>query len=237
MQLVITTKWSKTMRAVIYIRVSTNQQAKDGVSLKAQENKLIKYCEFQGLEVVKILRDEGFSGSNGNREGYIKLMEMIYNKEIDAVCVYSLSRFGRNTVEVLNSVEKMNKNNIQFHSLTEKIDTTTPMGRFFLTTLAGLGQLEREQLAERTKSALQHKKENNERIGQIPYGYDLDKDGIHLIENDREQRVIKLVVKLRNKGLSFQKIANELSKRECRNKAGRIKWNHSQTSRIFKSVA
>ena len=110
------------MKTILYIRVSTTQQVNDGISLEAQEQRLIQYCEFNGLEVVGILKDEGLSGSNANREGYRKLMDMVMTKEIDAVAVYSLSRFARNTVEVLKSIELMNKNNIQFHSLTEKID-------------------------------------------------------------------------------------------------------------------
>lgn len=225
------------MRAALYIRVSTTQQATEGVSLKAQRERLLKYCEFNGLEVVEIIEDKGLSGSNNQREGYKTLMKLVTSSQIEAVCVYSLSRFARNTVEVLNSIEKMNNNNIQFHSLTEKIDTTTPTGRFFLTTLAALGQLEREQLAERTRAALQHKKSNNERIGQIPFGYELSSDGVHLIENEREQKIIKLVLSLRGLGYTYKAIAEELEQRQLKNKANRVNWSITQVSRIVKKSA
>ena len=221
------------MKTILYIRVSTTQQVNDGISLEAQEQRLIQYCEFNGLDVVGILKDEGLSGSNANREGYRKLMDMVKTKEIDAVAVYSLSRFARNTVEVLKSIELMNKNNIQFHSLTEKIDTTSPTGRFFLTTLAALGQLEREQISERTKDALAHKKSKGERTGGIPFGYELDEDGIHLIENQREQSIISIVLSLKELGYSYRNIAKELENRGLKNKAHRIKWSATQIFRIL----
>lgn len=225
------------MKAALYIRVSTNQQATEGVSLKAQRQRLIKYCEFNGLEVTEIIEDSGLSGTDTNREGYKQLMKLVSDSNVNAVCVYSLSRFARNTVEVLNSIEKMNKNNIQFHSLTEKIDTTTPTGRFFLTTLAALGQLEREQLAERTRAALQHKKSNSERVGSIPYGYELSSDGVHLIENEREQKIIKLVLSMRALGYSYQRIANELSNKGLRTKRNHTNWGAKTVYNIYKSNA
>lgn len=225
------------MKTILYIRVSTTQQVNDGISLEAQEQRLIQYCEFNGLEVVGILKDEGLSGSNANREGYRKLMDMVMTKEIDAVAVYSLSRFARNTVEVLKSIELMNKNNIQFHSLTEKIDTTSPTGRFFLTTLAALGQLEREQISERTKDALAHKKSKGERTGGIPFGYELDEDGIHLIENQREQSIISIVLSLKELGYSYRNIAKELENRGLKNKTHRIKWSATQIFRILQKQA
>lgn len=225
------------MKTILYIRVSTTQQVNDGISLEAQEQRLIQYCEFNGLEVVGILKDEGLSGSNANREGYRKLMDMVKTKEIDAVAVYSLSRFARNTVEVLKSIELMNKNNIQFHSLTEKIDTTSPTGRFFLTTLAALGQLEREQISERTKDALAHKKSKGERTGGIPFGYELDEDGIHLIENQREQSIISIVLSLKELGYSYRNIAKELENRGLKNKTHRIKWSATQIFRILQKQA
>lgn len=225
------------MKAALYIRVSTNQQATEGVSLQAQKQRLIKYCEFNGLEVSEIIEDKGLSGSSNNREGYQRLMKLVTDNDIKAVCVYSLSRFARNTVEVLSSIEKMNNNNIQFHSLTEKIDTTTPTGRFFLTTLAALGQLEREQLAERTRAALQHKKSMNERTGQIPFGYELAEDGIHIIENEREQKIINIVLSLRELGYTYKAIAKELENRNYKNKANRVKWSITQVSRIVKKAS
>jgi DNA invertase Pin-like site-specific DNA recombinase len=221
------------MKTIIYIRVSTSQQAAEGISLEAQKQRLLQYCNFNGLDVVSVISDEGLSGSNSNRQGYQELMNLVKTKQVEAVAVYSLSRFARNTIEVLKSIEVMNKKNIQFHSLTEKIDTTSPTGRFFLTTLAALGQLEREQISERTKDALAHKKSKSERVGQIPFGFELDEDGIHLVKNEREQKIINLVLSLRSSGFTYKNIAAELEKRGIKSKVNKIKWGATQIRNII----
>ena len=224
-------------KAVIYIRVSTTQQVEDGVSLDTQAAKLKQYCELNDLDVVEIISDNGISGKTTNRPGFQKVMNMRNNKSVDVIAVYSLSRFARNTIDTLNIVENMNKKAVSLYSFTEKIDTSSAIGRFFLTTLASLAQLEREQLAERTKAALQYKKSNNERIGQIPFGKQLNADGTHLENNPNEQQAIKLVFQLRSDGLSYAAIASELERRNIANKAGLSKWNKSQIFRIIKKAA
>jgi DNA invertase Pin-like site-specific DNA recombinase len=150
----------------------------------------------------------------------------------DAVVVYSLSRFARNTVDTLKYIEMMNKKSIAFHSLTEQIDTTTPIGRFFLTTLAALAQLEREQIAERTRSALQFKKKNGERVGQIPFGKKLGDDGRSLVDDQSEKRIIGIVKRMRKRGRTYQQIAIALVDGGHKNKGGNVNWNTTQICRI-----
>ncbi len=221
------------MKAILYTRVSTTKQVVDGVSLENQERRLHQYAGLHNYNDLDLITDEGFSGKNTNRLGFNQVMQLVKENKCNAVIVYSLSRFARNTVDTLKCIELMNKKEIAFHSLTEQIDTTTPIGRFFLTTLAGLAQLEREQIAERTKSALQHKKSKGERVGQIPFGKKLDVDGITLIDDEQEMKVIQLVKRLRKQGKSYQKIADELIKRRFKNKFGNVKWNSTQICRIL----
>lgn len=225
------------MKAAIYIRVSTTMQVNEGVSLDAQTTKLLQYCELNNFEVMEIISDAGLSGKNTNRPGYLKLMELVKSKQIDAVVVYSLSRFARNTVDTLESINTMNKKGVQFHSFTEKIDTSSSIGRFFLTTIASLSQLEREQLAERTTAALQYKKTQNERVGQIPFGWQLCSDGVHLEHNQAEQQAIKFIKDLHATGFSYNEIAMELELRQITNKSGIVKWNKTQIYRIINKAA
>jgi hypothetical protein len=106
-------------------------------------------------------------------------------------------------------------------SITEKIDTTTGMGRFFFTTIAALAQLERDQISERTRLALAHKREMQERVsGHIPYGYSLAKDGVCLIEDRREQRAIQKIHRLREAGLSTRQIGREMDRFGLRPRQG-----------------
>lgn len=224
------------MKAILYIRVSTAKQVKEGDSLEMQENKLRKYAELKGFDEIEVITDAGLSGKNDNREGYQKVMEAIKEKKTNAVIVYSLSRFARNTMDTLNAINLMTKKRVAFHSLTENIDTTSPMGNFFITVMAGLAELERKQIGERTKAVLQTKRDKGERVGQIPFGKKLDKKTGKLVDHKTEQRAIEIVKELHKNGLSYAKIADELEQRNLFNKSGRANWNKTQVFRILQKV-
>ena len=143
---------------IIYIRVSTSQQAENGLSLENQLKRLREYCKYHGFQNIIEISDEGISGKSTNRPGFQKMIELAKKHQIDNVIVYSLSRFARNTIDTIKTMNLFNKLDVSFHSITESLDTSTAIGRFFISTLASLSQLEREQIGERTKSVLQMKK-------------------------------------------------------------------------------
>ncbi|MBF0467249.1 MAG: recombinase family protein, partial [Nitrospirae bacterium] len=124
---------------------------------------------------------------------------------------------------------------IALHSLSENLDTSTPTGRFMLKVMGAMNELEREQIGERTKSALQYKISRNERAGQIPYGWTLSEDGKTLIENQREQEAIKRVVALKEKGYTLRAICIELTK-EGYKPAGKT-WHPQSISNILRRAA
>lgn len=223
------------MNAILYTRVSTTKQAQEGDSLDAQESRLRQYATFRGFDTVDVISDEGLSGKTTARPGFQRIMDAVNARTVDAVIVYSLSRFARNTVATLEAIDTMNRKGVAFHSLTEQLDTTTPVGRFFVTTLAGLAQLEREQIGERTRTVLQFKRANGERVGQIPFGFRLDGD--RLVEDENEQHAIALVGELRNAGMTYAGIAERLEAQHISNKAGRVKWTKQQIHRILHRVA
>lgn len=223
------------MKAILYTRVSTTKQAQEGDSLDAQESRLRQYATFRGFDTVDVISDEGLSGKTTARPGFQRVMDAVNARTVDAVIVYSLSRFARNTVATLEAIDTMNRKGVAFHSLTEQLDTTTPVGRFFVTTLAGLAQLEREQIGERTRTVLQFKRANGERVGQIPFGFRLD--GGRLVEDEHEQHAIALVGELRNAGMTYAGIAERLEAQQISNKAGRVKWTKQQVHRILHRVA
>lgn len=223
------------MNAILYTRVSTLHQVTDGQSLEAQERTLRQYAAFKGCDDVQLVTDAGLSGKTTDRPGYQQVMDAIRTGTIDAVIVYSLSRFARNTIATLEAIEQMNRKGVAFHSVTEQIDTTTPIGRFFVTTIAGLATLEREQIGERTRTVLQFKKANGERVGQIPFGYCVD-DG-HIVPDSTEQTAIRLVHHLHTAGYSYTQIARQLERRNITNKAGKVRWTKQQVHRIVHTVA
>ncbi len=161
----------KAQRTLGYCRVSTEEQAREGVSLEAQDEQIRKYCELYGLELVEVLRDEGVSGKSMERPGMVELMSHVEAGEVEAVVFYKLDRVGRNTVDVLSFAETLQKAGVALHSVTERIDTTSAHGEFFFTLLAALATMERKQIAERTEAALAHKREKGEWVGRPPVGY------------------------------------------------------------------
>ena len=121
-------------KAIGYTRVSTSEQAIEGVSLDNQKAKIQSYCEFNDLELVEIIVDAGKSGKDLKREGIQALIGRIRDKSVDAVVVYKLDRLSRKVIDTITLIEAFEKSGITFHSLNEKIDTGTAMGGFFSTS-------------------------------------------------------------------------------------------------------
>jgi site-specific DNA recombinase len=216
------------MRTVAYLRVSTQEQAREGISLDNQREKVRAYCALHDLELVEVIEDQGQSAKDLKRPGMQRLMGLITDRKVDAAVVYKLDRLSRRVIDTLSLIEMMAKYDVAFHSLNEKIDTGTAMGRFFLNITASLAQMERDLISERTKDALQHLVRNGQRAGQLPYGYRLGEDGKTLVPLKSEQRAISRMVQLRNEGLSFRYICRILDA-EGFSPTGKV-W-HPQTVR------
>jgi DNA invertase Pin-like site-specific DNA recombinase len=223
------------MKAVGYIRVSTEEQAREGISLENQRTKIQAYCSLNDLDLIEILEDAGRSGKDLNRDGIRRVIDLVRGREIDAVIVYKLDRLSRRVKDTLTILDAVDKKNIAFHSIMEKIDTKSAMGRFFLNIMASMSQWERDTIGERTRDALRLKILKNERAGQIPYGWKLAEDGKTLVENSLEQRAISLVVKLSAKGYSLRAICRELDK-EGYKPIGK-RWHPKTVSSILKKAA
>ena len=109
------------------------------------------------------------------------------------------------------------------------------MGRFFLTLLSGFAELERAMICERTQAAMNYKRSKGERISnRIPYGHDLDSDGKTLVNNDREQRAISVMRRMRDMGASYQRIADRLTAHCIKTKTGNHRWSQQAVQRILK---
>lgn len=200
------------MKAIGYIRVSTDEQAREGISLENQRVKIETYCALNDLELVEIIEDAAKSGKDMNREGVTRLVDLVRSRRIDAVVVYKLDRLSRRVKDTLTIMDAIDKKNIAFHSIMEKIDTETATGRFFLNIVASMAQWERDTIAERTKDALRLKIVKHERAGQVPYGWTLMDDGKTLLQKEDEQNVVTLVHNLNEKGYSLRAICRELEK-------------------------
>jgi len=226
------------MKAIGYIRVSTEEQAKEGISLNNQEAKIRAYCDSQDWELVKIFRDEGFSGKDMKREGLKELLSFLEVDHVKVVVVYKTDRLTRKQRHLYQLLEDTFENRgVGFKSVTEPFDTTTAMGKGFLGMLGVFAQLEGDLISERTKDALRRKKELGELVGSPPLGFEaVEKE---LRKNDDELGIVEEVFKLRNdhrgkNKLSLRTIAKRLNEAGLRTKRDK-KFSHKTLSYILRN--
>ena len=196
------------MKAVGYIRVSTEDQAREGISLDTQKAKIEAYAAINDLGLLGIIRDEGASGKDLEREGMAKLLDLVESGKVEAVIVYKLDRLSRRTLDTLSLIENFESKGISFHSISEKVDTKNATGRFFLTIISALAQMERDMTAERTKDALAHKRQKGEWTGRVPFGFRLENN--RLVEDPEQLKVIQKAKRLRRSGKSLREISRAL---------------------------
>ena len=180
---------AQAIRAAIYTRVSTEEQAKEGFSLDAQLDKLRSYCKARDWIVAGEYVDDGYSGRKTKRPAYMKMLEEM--DKWDALLVIKMDRIHRNQKNFMFMMEHLNKNKKEFVSMSESFDTSTAIGRFVMNIIQGIAQLESEQIGERVYIGMEQKaKINGGVLGfNIPYGYDY-MDG-KLNVNQTEALVIK----------------------------------------------
>lgn len=207
-------------KAVGYLRVSTDSQVQEGVSLEAQEAKIKAYCQLHDLELMAIYTDAGLSGKRADNRPGLQSALQVCDQGGAVLIVYSLSRLARSTLDTITIAERLQKTGADLVSLSEKIDTTTAAGRLFFRLMAILAEFERELIVERTKAALDHKRSRNERLGKIPYGYRLAEDGKTLEPDEDERQVLTLICRYREDGLSLRAISSQLAHRGIFAKSG-----------------
>jgi site-specific DNA recombinase len=206
--------------AIGYVRVSTRNQADNGISLENQKERIKKYCDFYNLELIEILEDHKSGKSLKGRTAALDIISRIEKKEFDCLVIYKLDRLGRSVIDLVGLTELMAKHGVDLHSLEEKIDTSTALGRFFFVTLASLAQLERDLISERTKSALSTKRANG---GKGCYNAPFGKmaKGDRWIDNPEELKAIRIVKEMKLQGVKSRFIAEHMNMNGFRDRQGR----------------
>lgn len=188
-------------RTAIYIRVSTEDQAKEGFSIPAQRERLTAYVKSQDWEIYDYYIDDGYSAKDTKRPAFQRMIEDAEQRRVDIILVHKLDRFTRNVRDLYEVLEKLNKWNVSFRSSQEQFDTATTMGRAMIGMLGIFAQWERETIADRVYVGMEQKILSGKRNGaQAPMGYDLV-DGKLVPNQDAPfvQRLFKLY--LENKGI------------------------------------
>ena len=177
----------KPKRVALYFRISTGDQTSD-----LQKDELTEYCERRGWEIVGPYRDV-MSGAKDKRPNLDKLMADARRRRFDAVCVWKFDRFARSTSHLLKALEEFSGLGIDFISLTEAVDTSTPVGKMVFTILGSVAELERSVIRERVISGQKAARRRGVKFGRKPVAVDTDAVG-----------------KLRSKGLSWRAISVQL---------------------------
>jgi site-specific DNA recombinase len=234
----VKTQPEQAKKVIAYTRVSTLGQAEDGESLERQAARIRAYCEAKGLPEPEVICDEGLSGFKSNREGFQKLVALCESKQVKTVIVYDLSRLSRSVRDTLEFIEDtINKNGIEFVSLLNDIDTSTPTGKAFLGITAIFNQLYRDEIAYKTKEALSHKRAKKEKTGgTVPFGLELV-GGVKLVPKPEEFETLKLMHSLRKQGLTLREIVTVLEDKGIPTKTGRAGWQPKVVMRILDRTA
>ena len=209
------------MKAVGYIRVSTQEQATDGVSLDTQRAKIEAWATLHDASVIEVYVDEGISGHKGRAErpGLDAALTTACEHGA-ALVVYSLSRLARNTKETIEIGECLAECGADLVSLSENIDTTTAAGKMVFRMLAVLAEFERDQVSERTKAAMAHKKAQGQRVGSVPWGLEVGGDGKTLVASEEDEKLRRRVKAMSRRGMSVRAIAAKLAGEGVTSKRG-----------------
>ena len=223
--------------AIGYIRVSTEGQALNGVSLDDQRARIRAYCEAHGYELAGIEVDAGLSGKRAdNRPGLQAALRRVCECK-GVLVVTKLDRLARSTRDAIDISQDIDDCGADLASIGEKIDTASAMGRFVFRLMASLGELERDMIGERTRGVLQTKRNKGEKLGgHMPLGFDLADDGKTLVENRTEQAAIERMRELRAQGLGYLRIANTLQAEGFKPKRAK-RWSAQTCHRVLNRSA
>ncbi|QYK61790.1 recombinase family protein [Paenibacillus sp. S25] len=196
------------MRVAIYIRVSTDMQVEDGFSIEGQRTRLTSYAASQDWVIHDFYIDEGQSAKDLKRPEMERMLSDMEEHKFDVVLVYKLDRLTRSVSDLHVLLKRFDNHSVKFKSATEIFDTTTAMGRLFITIVAAMAEWERGTISERVRFGIEQMILEGKRPGGVlPYGYTQDSE---LIEEEAE--LIRYARKLYMSGLGFKSVAMRLNR-------------------------
>nr|DAU66373.1 MAG TPA: integrase [Caudoviricetes sp.] len=201
-------------KVALYVRVSTTSQLEEGYSIEEQKAKLESYCDIKDWHIYKVYTDGGFSGSTTERPALEQLIKDAQGKLFDTVLVYKLDRLSRSQKDTLYLIEDIFlKNNIEFVSLLENFDTSTPFGRAVIGLLSVFAQLEREQIKERMQLGKLGRAKSGKSMmwAKTSYGYNYNKDTGTMTVNEYEALAVKEIYSSYLAGMSITKLRDKIN--------------------------
>lgn len=222
------------MKAIVYLRVSTEEQGKSGLGLEAQRQKALAYCQLHDHEVVEVVEDAGASGKSLNRPGMQRVLDAVGQGAVEVVVVAKLDRATRSVRDLGELLERFNRSKVALASVSEHLDTSTAAGRMVVGMLGVIAQWERETIVERITDAMAVKRRRGERVSRYaPAG--LRFNGDRLVEDAAAMAALDKARAMQAEGWSLREIAAALNTAGHRTQAG--KPHHAMSVKRLLSAA
>jgi DNA invertase Pin-like site-specific DNA recombinase len=209
------------MRAIGYLRVSTEEQAASGLGLEAQRARVLEEIARRGWELTALEVDDGYTAANLNRPGIARALEELAAHRADCLVVSKLDRLSRSLLDFAGLMAQARRQGWQLVALDLGLDTSSPSGELMAAVLASFAQYERRLIGQRTSDALAAKKRQGHRLGRPV-----------VLPAETRRRIVRL----RARGWSLPKIADALNAEGIATARGRGTWYPSTVAGVLKSV-
>lgn len=226
------------LRCVFYTRVSSEKQVEDKYGMDLQETDCRLMAQLRKWVVLKVYKDDGYSGTlpPKDRPALKQLLEDANERNFDIVLVYSIDRIGRTQKIIIDTIDKLQKLRIGVSSTKENFDTSTPQGLFVLQMFAGMAQLDRSTIIQKTKKGKdERRKKKGWTGGKTPYGYKLElgEDNKNIVAiNKNEALIVTKIFDLKNSGMGLSDIANYLNDSNVITRSG-TQWSRQTIYKIL----
>lgn len=221
----------KPREVVGYIRVSSEEQAKSGLSLEHQESKVRAYAETYDLTLSKVERDE-ISGKNLDRPGITRILDGVDKGTVGHIVIYKLDRLTRSVGDLSKLLETFKRKDVSISSVSESLDTSSASGKMVVQMIGVIAEWERDTIAERTRDALNVKRSRGEKLGGlVPFGYRVQVSGGRkmLTQDPTEGPILRGILEARVDGRGYADIAAGLNQMGVKTRLGK-RW-HASTVR------
>ena len=215
------------MRVVGYVRVSTQDQAREGYSLDAQRQAITAECQRRGWELVDVLADEGYSGKRDDRPALTRALSLLKRKKAQAIVVVRMDRLARSTQHLCEFILLSRRQKWGIVAMDFDFDTTTANGRLIARILASVAEWESEVNGERVREGMAEARASKQASGEpVTWGF----------KRQTPDQVVGRIVRARNRGDSFNTIAKRLDKQGTPPPGGGQRWYPSTVARVYSAA-
>lgn len=209
------------MKAVGYIRVSTEEQVLEGYSIDAQKNRIIEYCQVNGFDLIDYYIDEGISGKSLKRPKVQEMIADVKSHKFDIIVIYRLDRLSRSLRDLANLIDLLDKHGVQIKSISENFDLSSLSGRAMAQMLGVFAEFERGSIAERVTLALEQRaREGYYKAPKAPFGYTYDPKTQNYLINPEQAAIVREIFELHQSGKGVDAICRIMNERRIKTTEG-----------------